>query len=40
MNVMGLLTFSLFFGFVLSRLPPEESAPMIQAKIKISRDSI
>jgi hypothetical protein len=32
MNVMGLLTFSLFFGYVLSRLSAEESAPMIQAK--------
>ena len=29
MNVLGVLQFSLFFGVVLSRLPPETSAPMI-----------
>lgn len=30
MNVLGVLMFSLFFGVVLARLPPEQGAPMIQ----------
>jgi len=31
MNVLGVLMFSLFFGVVLARLPPETGAPMIQS---------